>query len=48
MIYVFDRVETLWKKKKKMLVTSIFSFSHDVFKGSPFQGHQNLELCGKE
>ena len=31
MISVFDRVETSWEKKK-MLVTSIFFFSHNVFK----------------
>ena len=29
------RVETLWEKKK-MLVTSIFFFSHNVFKCGPF------------
>ena len=31
-IFLFDRVETLWEKKK-MLVTSIFCFSHSVFQG---------------
>ena len=31
MIFVFDRVKTLWEKEK-MLVTSIFSFSLNVFK----------------
>ena len=29
-ISLFNRVETLWKKEKK-LVTSIFSFSNSVF-----------------
>ena len=28
--FVLGRVETLWEKEK-MLVTSIFSFSHNVF-----------------
>ena len=31
-----------------MLVTSIFSFSHNVFKSSLFLGRSKLGLCGKE
>ena len=37
MIFVFDKVETLWKKEK-MLVTSIFSFSLNVFERFFSQG----------
>ena len=37
MIFVFDRVENT-VGKEKMLVTSIFSFSHNVFKGLFTQG----------
>ena len=38
MIFVFDRVENIVGKGRKMLVTSIFSFSHKVFKSLFFQG----------
>ena len=31
-----------------MLITSIFSFSHNVFKRLPFQGRLKSQLCGKE
>ena len=31
-----------------MLVTSIFSFSHNVFKSLLFQGHSKSGSCGKE
>ena len=31
-----------------MLVTSIFSFSHDGFERFLFQGRYNLGLCGRE
>ena len=31
-----------------MLVTSIFSFSHNVFRKLLFQGHKNFGLCSKE
>ena len=31
-----------------MLVTSIFSFTHNVFDSHLFEGHKNSELCGKE
>ena len=31
-----------------MLVTSIFSFSHNVFKRFLSQGREKLKLCGKE
>ena len=37
----------MWEKEK-MLVTSIFSFSYNVFKGLPFEGRKKLGLCGKE
>ena len=58
MIYILDGVEnivekgenaekTLWKKEK-MLVTSIFSFSHIIFQKLLVQGCKNLLLCGKE
>ena len=36
------------KKKEKMLVTSIFSFSHNVFKRVPIQGRENSGLCSEE
>ena len=29
--FVLGWVETLWKKEKMLVVTSIFSFSHNVF-----------------
>ena len=41
------RVKTL-REKEKMLVTSIFSFSHNVFKRLLFQGCLKSKLCGKE
>ena len=34
----FGRVENIVRKSSKMLVTSIFSFSHNVFKRLLFQG----------
>ena len=37
--------KTLWEKEK-LLVTSIFSFSHNVFKRLVSQGHQKVSLCG--
>ena len=42
---VFDRSETLWEKKK-MLDTSIFFFSHNVFKGLFPPVRQKSSLCG--
>ena len=33
--------------KEKMMITSIFSSSKNVFKCSLFQGYKNLGLCGK-
>ena len=36
---------TLWEKKK-LLVTSNFSFSHSVFKRLVSQGRQKVSLCG--
>ena len=44
-------VSKWWKilrKKEKMLVTSIFSFSHNIFKKLHFQGCLKSGLCGKE
>ena len=41
MISVFDRV-----KKEKVLVTSIFSFSHNVLKRLLSQTRQKVSLCG--
>ena len=42
-----DEWKTLWEKEK-MLVTSIFSFSHNVFKSFPFQGRYQSGLRGKQ
>ena len=39
------RVETLWVKKK-LLVTSNFSFTHSVFKRLVSQRRQKVSLCG--
>ena len=44
-ISVFDREKTLWDKEK-MLVTSIFSFSHHVLKRLLSQTRQKVSLCG--
>ena len=41
-----QKKKPLWEKEK-MLVTSIFSFSHNVFKRLLFQHHLMLGLCGK-
>ena len=46
MIYVFVQVKTSWEKEK-MLVTSIFSFSHNVFKSLLLRGCKKSGLCGK-
>ena len=46
MISVSDGVENIWKKEK-MLITSIFSFSHNVFKGFFHQDCKNLGLSRK-
>ena len=35
-------------EKEKMLVASIFSFSHNVFKSLLSQDRKNQELFGKE
>ena len=44
---VFDRVEKYCGKKKKMLVTSIFSFSHNVFKELQFKSpYCVVKSCG--
>ena len=46
---VFQRIENIVGKeeKKKMLVTSIFFFSHNVFKRLFPPVHQKSSLCGK-
>ena len=44
---VFNTVEKSWEKVK-VLVTSIFSFSHDVFKSLFFSGSLKSGVCGKE
>ena len=36
------------RKKEKMLVIRIFSFSHNVFKSFLFHGREKLGLRGKE
>ena len=38
MIVSIIKYKTMWGKEN-MLITSIFSFSHNVFKSSLFQGH---------
>ena len=38
--------KTLWEKEK-MLVTSIFSFYHSIFKSLTLNGHKNQGLFGK-
>ena len=46
-ICVRKRLKTLWEKEK-MQVTSIFSFSHIVFKSFLFQMYQMSGLCDIE
>ena len=47
-VSLFDtELKRLWEKVK-MLVTSIFPFSHSVFQSLLFEGRQKLGLCGKE
>ena len=46
-IYVFDRVENIVGKGENAgLVTSIFSFSHNVLKRLFSETHQKMSLCG--
>ena len=45
-ISVFGRVENIVGKRKKMLVTSIFSFSPNVLKRLLFHTRQKVSLCG--
>ena len=45
-ISVFDSVENIVGKKGKMLVSSIFSFSHNVLKRLISQTRQKVSLCG--
>ena len=47
MISLSTRVETFWENEK-MLVISIFSFSHNVFKRHLFRGRLKSGLCDKE
>ena len=48
MIFLLDKEEnTLWEKEK-MLLTSIFSFSHSVFQSYLLKESKNSGLCGKE
>ena len=47
-ILVFDRFKKTFWEKEKMLVVSIFSFSHNVFKRLFSLCLYNLELYGKE
>ena len=42
----WDGRKTLWEKEK-MIVTSIFSFSHYVFKRLLLERHENMGLFGK-
>ena len=44
---VSGRVENIVVKKEKIMVISIFSFSHNVFKSLLFQGPYKSGLCGK-
>ena len=37
--FVLGWVENIWGEKEKMLATSIFSFSYNVFKMHLFQSH---------
>ena len=46
MISCLTMQKTLWEKEK-MLVTSIFSFSHNIFRSLIYQGISNLGLCDK-
>ena len=41
-----EGLKTVWEKEK-MLITSIFSFSHNVFKSPLCQGHLESGLYGK-
>ena len=48
MISVFDRVVKMEKwEKEKMLITTVSSFSRNVFKGLLSQGHLKSQLCGE-
>ena len=43
--FVVDRMENKWEKEK-MLLTSIFSFSNNVFINPVPQDRKKLKLCG--
>ena len=45
--FLSESLEVIWKKGEKLLVTSIFSFSVNVFLYFLSQGHQKSVLCGK-
>ena len=47
-ISLFDKVKNTIREKEKMLVTSIFSFTKNVFKNLLPQGHFNLGLEDKQ
>ena len=44
---IFESIENCLEKEK-MLVTNIFSLSHNVFKSFLFAGYENLWLCNKQ
>ena len=46
MTFLSEGIEKQFREKEKMLVTSIFSFSHNVFKRLlDFQAKKNLEIA---
>ena len=45
--FVFHRLKKALWEKEKILVTSIFSLFHNVFKRPFSHGHQKSPLCGK-
>ena len=50
-IYVTEKLEFGEGRKhcgkEEMLVTNIFSISHNIMKSLLFQGHSNSRMCGK-
>ena len=47
MISLFDKLDNVVEKGKKMLLTSIFSFSNSVFQNLLAWGLWKSGLCGK-
>ena len=45
--FALERAKTLWEKEK-MLVTSIFSFYHNISKKASYTGSLKSGLCGQE